>query len=739
MNSAGGVVVATMQQWITPISNLKDSTVYFWRVKRDTMDTVNFVWKESSFQYIKGKYGWEQAHFFQYKEDKFTYVKYNRITRSFDFVPTGKTLTCNTYGWVLSPFEWYRLWGTEFKLDLEQQDYAGCGGAAALHVAIIDPISLEPWGTRWKDAQGTTFNPTHNFGNVNDFSTCRNRIDKRFIFQLGSKSQMDGMKNMLNNSVPAGHYVLIYTWNNFAPNSIDTGVLNSMRLLGCKKIDTVSKSRPFIFFAQKGVPASAQEVIGDSLKAAITLSTVLKNNADFGAITSTLIGPAQSWDSLSWRQFSLDNPITRDTARLDVTGIRPGYADSLIKAGLPIDSANIYLKSIDAKIFPQLRLKVNLKDDSLRTSPQMVKWQVFYTPVPEIAIDPKKHFSFVSDTLQEGESFKLKIAYSNVGEMPMDSMQMKYWVVDKHQVIHLLPATTTRPLAVNDTLIAQVSASSAGLDGLNNLWIEANPIGQVKTKPEQYHFNNMAYVPFYVGKDKMNPVLDVTFDGIHILNGDLVSAKPTIMVQVKDENKFLALNDTADFGLYITRPGSSLAEKIYFSSPEIQFTPAVLPANSCKINYAPALLVDGRYQLLVQAKDRSGNLSGSFDYKINFEIVNKSTITQVINYPNPFSTSTKFVFTLTGSEIPTYLKIQILTVSGKVVREITQDELGPIHIGRNITEYAWDGRDQFGDPLGNGLYLYRVVTKIQGNTIEHRETNADQFFDKEWGKMYLMR
>src|SRR5690606_1997062 len=106
---------------------------------------------------------------------------------------------------------------------------------------------------------------------------------------------------------------------------------------------------------------------------------------------------------------------------------------------------------------------------------------------------------------------------------------------------------------------------------------------------------------------------------------------------------------------------------------------------------------------------------------------NKSTITEVMNYPNPFSTSTQFVFTLTGSEVPTQLTIQILTVSGVVVREITLDELGPIHIGRNITEYKWDGRDEYGDQLATGVYIYRVIAKMNGETIEKRQSGADKF------------
>ena len=106
---------------------------------------------------------------------------------------------------------------------------------------------------------------------------------------------------------------------------------------------------------------------------------------------------------------------------------------------------------------------------------------------------------------------------------------------------------------------------------------------------------------------------------------------------------------------------------------------------------------------------------------------------------NPFSTSTRFVFTLTGTEIPARLKIQIMTVTGKIVREITQDELGPIRIGNNISDYAWDGRDEYGDQLGNGVYIYRVVLDRDLDSFKHRETSADKAFKKGYGKLYLLR
>jgi len=292
-------------------------------------------------------------------------------------------------------------------------------------------------------------------------------------------------------------------------------------------------------------------------------------------------------------------------------------------------------------------------------------------------------------------------------------------------------------------LIDTVTFSTLGLPGWNSFWIEANPFND---QPEQYHFNNIGQIHFYVQSDKINPLLDVTFDGIHILNGDIVSAKPQIDIWLKDENKFLLLNENSDtslFKIFIQQPNSSTVTRLYFKQQEIgemiYFPSATSSDNKCHINFNANFTEDGTYKLIVQASDKSKNESGDMDYEINFEVINQSTITEVMNWPNPFSTSTRFVFTLTGSEIPTYFKIQVMTVTGKIVREIEMDELGPIHIGRNITQYAWDGKDDFGDQLANGVYLYRVITNINGKTIEKKNTSADKYFKQNFGKMFLMK
>jgi flagellar hook assembly protein FlgD len=100
----------------------------------------------------------------------------------------------------------------------------------------------------------------------------------------------------------------------------------------------------------------------------------------------------------------------------------------------------------------------------------------------------------------------------------------------------------------------------------------------------------------------------------------------------------------------------------------------------------------------------------------------------------------------------------VLTITGKVVREITKDELGPMHIGRNITDFKWDGTDAYGQKLANGVYLYRVITNLNGKSLDKYTgtsnrldsdgkpvvvtgglNSIDKYFNAGYGKMYLMR
>ena len=89
-----------------------------------------------------------------------------------------------------------------------------------------------------------------------------------------------------------------------------------------------------------------------------------------------------------------------------------------------------------------------------------------------------------------------------------------------------------------------------------------------------------------------------------------------------------------------------------------------------------------------------------------FRVVSSLKLTELLNFPNPFDeTGTRFTFNL-GADAPADLMLRVYTVSGRMIYERTERGLQPGH-----HELAWDGRDDQGDNLANGVYLYRMVAK----------------------------
>jgi len=109
------------------------------------------------------------------------------------------------------------------------------------------------------------------------------------------------------------------------------------------------------------------------------------------------------------------------------------------------------------------------------------------------------------------------------------------------------------------------------------------------------------------------------------------------------------------------------------------------------------------------------NLNNPTTKLINFHVVQSDGIVlqNVVNYPNPFTTDTYFTFqTLgsTGSEI----LIKIYTIGGRLIKTIE----GNLVNSDGFNKIHWDGRDEDGDEIANGVYPYKLIIK---NGNESRE------------------
>jgi hypothetical protein len=730
----GGVV-----EWQLPFV-MTDSMVVFWRCTADSTSPENgYRWRGSSFQYIAGERGWGQDHFFQFRNNPITSLEYQEQNRLWDFAPTQANLKCEVYGQANSLFEGL---ATRYQLNLNVQEYGGYGyGLPALMVAVLDSATFVPWESNYNGE-----NPGNDFGNTMISANARARAERYFIFQQHDASQLQGFVEMME-AIPDNNYLLIYTWQYAVKDNWEAlapEVFDVFENFGATEISAAADSLPFILFLKKGHPTSLTEVVGEFSDSYIVLEVPLTGSLGAGSLRSPVIGPAETWNTAKWH-FSSSETTPGDTITLNLFGIGWQGNEFLVhQTELPTGELPDISGIISAEDYPYLRFETSLKDFVTYTAPQNEKWHVLYSPVPECAIDPSTAFIAGADTVEQGSSWEVAVAIRNISQTDMDSLKVQYTIEDQDRNLHVLDYPLQAPLGAGEILYDTLMISTAEFPGANTLYIEANPIDSASGRPhqpEQFHFNNLAKLHFYVQPDHINPLLDVTFDGMHIMNGDIVSSQPEIVISLDDESEFFILNeqrDTSLFRIYLRKPGEDF-QAVYFSSGELEWVPATGADNKCSIHYRPQLLADGTYTLRAQASDKSGNISGDHDYRIDFEVFNQPSITEVLNYPNPFSTRTQFVFTLTGSIPPDEMKIQIMTVGGDIVREITGEELGDMRIGRNLSSYWWDGTDEYGDQLANGVYLYRVIAKIDGQEIGFRETTASRFFHKGFGKMYLMR
>ncbi|WP_338407850.1 type IX secretion system sortase PorU [uncultured Flavobacterium sp.] len=96
--------------------------------------------------------------------------------------------------------------------------------------------------------------------------------------------------------------------------------------------------------------------------------------------------------------------------------------------------------------------------------------------------------------------------------------------------------------------------------------------------------------------------------------------------------------------------------------------------------------------------------------EIQFIVIGKEsiTLTHVLNYPNPFVNYTEFWFTHNRPYEPLDVQVQVMTITGKVVWTRNQIISNEGFLSKEIT---WDGKDDFGNKIGKGVYVYKLTVK----------------------------
>lgn len=129
------------------------------------------------------------------------------------------------------------------------------------------------------------------------------------------------------------------------------------------------------------------------------------------------------------------------------------------------------------------------------------------------------------------------------------------------------------------------------------------------------------------------------------------------------------------------------------------------------VRYALKDLPLGKNTLRLKAWDTYNN---SAEKEISFTVSGEEDvlIRNVWNYPNPLSEKTKFVIEHNQAGKPLELQIEIYSSSGERIQILNHLAESP----SNRYEVEWDGLNQFGQRINQGLYFYRLTLRsIENN------------------------
>lgn len=200
--------------------------------------------------------------------------------------------------------------------------------------------------------------------------------------------------------------------------------------------------------------------------------------------------------------------------------------------------------------------------------------------------------------------------------------------------------------------------------------------------------------------DNQPPLIELFMNDENFVSGGITDQNPTLLIKLSD-----------DYGINVS--GNSIGHDLTMVLDDQNDQSTILNDfyeaetdnyRNGTVNYPLKDLEPGMHKVHVKAWDISNN---SNEEEIEFMVVdpNNEDLFHVFNYPNPFSTSTKFTFEhdLVNSDIN--IGIEIYTISGKVVKTI---ESSTFSAGFRIDDMFWDGRDDYGSKLASGIYLYKV-------------------------------
>jgi len=520
-------------------------------------------------------------------------------------------------------------------------------------------------------------------------------------FPFKTSFSNDSLFNYLENFDTNYVLMVVKTIPSAATLNFNTQVRTKFKQFGSIYIDSVNlqSNSKWSFISYRGLPFP---LTSEAFERTQYIPVVASMNPQFmfssGSISSTF-GTSDKWQQIRTFYQSFQNSILKyNLSGINNSGqITPLYINKNLSEYINIDTIN-------SEFFPFLKLDLNIGIDTVNLityySPVINSYSVNYTPPCELI--PDNNSVIISDSMvQEGDTVRITFNNFNAGYRPSISTIYK-WYANTLTGVKIIRTDTLNNIIPVDSFI--LISSDIPTAGLKNPALKKDTVFvfcEIKNKTNEfYYYNNTIAAELIIEGDSLEPNSEITFDGVKVNNGDYIQKNPSVIMKFFD-NSPIYISDTSNIKIKL----NNIYIPYYIGSvknPVIDIQFMLDNYLQAIVTYNP-ILNDGENKFEFISLDANGNRADTVRYYLN--ATSDFRIIDLYNYPNPMRDNTYFIFNLSGGLPPEDCKIKIFSVAGKLIKTI--NFIG--NIGFNSV--FWDGRDDDGDYIANGIYFYKLIVK----------------------------
>ena len=214
--------------------------------------------------------------------------------------------------------------------------------------------------------------------------------------------------------------------------------------------------------------------------------------------------------------------------------------------------------------------------------------------------------------------------------------------------------------------------------------------------------------------DNTAPVITLYMENTSFVSGGITAENTLLLAKLSDENGINISNSGPGQSITATLDNEiSFNLNEYYKAEKDDYTKGWL---AFPLHQIP----EGKHTLHLKAWDTHNNSSEAvIDFVVEENA--KLSLTNVINYPNPFNpfiegTTFSFGHNRQGENLE--ILLYIYTVNGEEITVITENIS---RSGLTINKLTWDGRNNKGKPVESGIYISKLVVSSRDSGLQNQQ------------------